>query len=458
MMEPNSQPPAAGSSSESAQRNWFGQPPGLTILFLTEMWEVFSFVGMRTMLIYYMTRQLLIEQETASITYGIYTGCVYLTPIIGGVIADRWLGRRRAVILGGSIMAFGHFLMTFEDYFHLALATVALGNGFFLPSLPSQIAALYPATDPRRQSAYSVYYMGKNLGAFFAPLVCGTLGELVGWHWGFGAAGIGMVIGLIVYVLGAKHLPPEPQRASVQRAVAREASEERLSRRVLILGAVALSVVAFRSALEQTGNTVSLWLGQGVDRTVFADVLIPMTWFQSLNPMLVFLLTPLLIARWTSLGRAGREPTPLTKMSTGAGMVALAYLLLSIVCGISAQSDAQPSWIWPALFFVLLTVGELYILPIGLGLFGRLAPATLTATVISMWYLTSFGGNLLAGFVGSFWSRTDPSVFFGCTAAIAAFSCLCLYMLRHPSQSLEGAAMTTQQRADGSPRSQPSNA
>ena len=187
-------------------KTWFGQPRGLTILFLTEMWEFFSYYGMRTLLVYYMTKHLLFAQEKSSFIYGSYTATAYFTPIFGGLIADRWLGKRKAVIIGGSAMAMGHFMMTFEPLFYVALATIALGNGLFMPSLPSQINDLYAADDPRRGRAYNIYYAGINLGGVLAPLICGTLGELYGWHYGFGAAGIGMFIGLLIYLAGGKYL------------------------------------------------------------------------------------------------------------------------------------------------------------------------------------------------------------------------------------------------------------
>jgi POT family proton-dependent oligopeptide transporter len=191
------------------EKNWFGQPRGLTILFLTEMWEQFSYYGMRALLVYYMTKQLLIGQQMSSLIYGTYTSLAFFTPIIGGIVSDRWLGKRRAVIIGGGTMALGHFMMTFEPLFYPALATIAIGNGLFLPSLPSQINDLYKPDDPRRGWAYNGYYVGINIGAFLAPLICGTLGEFYGWHWGFGAAGVGMVLGLIVYVWGGKYLPEQ---------------------------------------------------------------------------------------------------------------------------------------------------------------------------------------------------------------------------------------------------------
>ena len=195
--------------SSAPERTWFGQPRGLTILFLTNMWEQFSYFGMRALLVYYMTTTLLFEQEKASSIYGFYTAFAYFTPIIGGTIADRWLGKRRAVIIGATVMAAGHFMMAFEPAFYVALATIALGNGLFLPTLPSQINDLYHADDPRRPWAYNVYYVGVNVGAFLAPLVCGILGETYGWHYGFGAAGVGMLTGLFIYLWGQRHLPAE---------------------------------------------------------------------------------------------------------------------------------------------------------------------------------------------------------------------------------------------------------
>jgi len=413
-------------------RTWFGQPPGLTILFLTEMWEKFSFFGMRAMLVYYMTKQLLMPQAQASMVYGLYAAFVYFTPIVGGVIADRWLGRRRAVILGASIMALGHFLMAFEPALYAALACIALGNGFFLPALPSQIGALYPAGDPRRVRAYNVYYVGINLGAFLAPLVCGTIGELYGWHYGFGMAGIGMLAGLAIYVLGGKHLPPEEPRTRPGEG-ARGSLDGRL---FLLLAGVLLAVVVFRGAYEQVGNTVALWADQGVDRRLGAGLSIPMTWFQSLNPLLVFALTPLFLAHWSRLETRGREPSPLVKMSLGAAGVAAAFLMLAAVAGASATA----SWLWLAAFFVVLTAGELYILPVGLGLFARFAPAGMAATAVAAWFLASFFGNLLAGALGALWSRLEPGAFFGLMAAVAGGAALALLALSPAARRLERSA------------------
>src|SRR5215469_12603228 len=200
-------------SSSQRESNWFGHPAGLSILFLTEMWEMFSFFGMRALLVYYMTKRLDIHQEHASLIYGVYAAFVYFTPVFGGIVADRWLGKRNSVVIGGATMALGHFMMASEPLFYPALATIALGNGLFLPSLASQIEGLYRHNDPRASNAYNIYYIGINLGAFLAPLVCGTLGEAFGWHWGFTAAGLGMLLSLVIYLGGSRYLPPEPARS-----------------------------------------------------------------------------------------------------------------------------------------------------------------------------------------------------------------------------------------------------
>ena len=414
-------------SMQALPAQWFGQPRGLTVLFLTEMWEKFSYYGMRAILVYYMTRELLIPQHQASYIYGLYTAFVYLTPIAGGMISDRWLGRRYSVVIGGLIMALGHFMMAWESLFYAALATIAVGNGLYLPSLPSQIGALYAADDPRRYSSYSVYYVGINLGSFLAPLVCGTLGELYGWHWGFTAAGVGMIAGLTTYLAGSKYLPPE-QVSAVRVAKPADSGKGSVSSRFVLLGCIAGGVVVFRGAYEQLGNTVALWAETDVDRVVGALV-IPMTWFQSLNPLVVFLLAPFLAVRWTRLAKQGRDASPLAKMALGAAIVAAAYLMLSAVSYWTRRHGMNAHWLWLAAFFFVLTVGELYILPVGLALFGRLAPANLRATTIATWFLALFAGNLLAGALGSFWSQFSHAASFALFAGSAAVAGMLLLLI-----------------------------
>ncbi len=409
---------------------WFGQPRGLTILFLTNMWETFSYYGMRALLVYYMTRQLLLAQETSSLVYGFYTAFAYFTPIVGGAIADRWLGKRRAVIIGASIMAFGHFLMAFEASFYIALATIALGNGLFLPTLPSQINDLYRAGDPRRPWAYNIYYVGVNVGGFLAPLICGTLGEFYGWHYGFGAAGIGMLIGLAIYVAGGKYLPPEAERAAASAPAPKPSGGSNRDIYLLLL-AIGLAVTVFRGAYEQVGNTVALWAGSGVDRAI-GGLAIPMTWFISLNPLLVILMTPFLLARWKRRAAIGKEHSPMQKMAIGALIVAIAYLVLAAAAAFAG--DGQAHWLWLIGFFIVFTLGELYILPNGLGLFARLAPPRLGATTVGAWFLAIFSGSLAAGLVGTLWSRMGHAEFFAMLAAIAACAAGLLVLLDRPAK------------------------
>ncbi|MBN6150294.1 peptide MFS transporter [Xanthomonas sp. AmX2] len=419
--------------SQTAEKTWFGQPRGLTILFLTNMWELFSYYGMRTLLVYYMTKELLFAQEKSSFIYGTYTAMAYFTPILGGALADRWLGKRNAVIIGGSVMALGHFLMTFEPLFYVALATIALGNGLFLPSLPSQINDLYRADDPRRGRAYNVYYVGLNIGGFMAPLVCGTLGEVYGWHYGFGAAGIGMFVGLIIYVLGRGYLPPD-SRTRVRTAAAADERGGNGARLWLLLLCVGLAATIFRGAYEQIGNTLPLWIDSGVDRS-WGDAVIPMTWFQALNPLLVISMTPLLLLHWRRRADAGRDMSPARKMAIGAVIVALAYLLLAALDG--SAGGGRVGWPWLLAFFAILTLGELYILPTGLGLFARLAPPRLGATTVAAWFLAIFTGSLLAGAVGALWSWIGHAGFFVLLAGLALLAACALWMLDRPIRAME---------------------
>ena len=416
------------------ERPWFGQPRGLTVLFLTNMWEQFSYYGMRALLVYYMTKQLLMGQQHASAIYGVYTACAYFTPIVGGAIADRYLGKKRAVIAGASIMAAGHFMMAFEPLFYFALATIAIGNGLFLPSLPSQVGDLYKRDDPRRGWAFNVYYVGINIGGFLAPLICGTLGEVYGWHYGFGAAGIGMLAGLFIYLAGQKYLPPEQPRDTTRKAKAQRVGFSRDT--VLLLLGIALSVTVFRGAYEQVGNTVALWADSGLDRTA-GSFTIPMTWFQSLNPLFVMLMTPPLLAYWGRRATVDAHHLLVRRMALGAGFVALSYLLIAGVA--AANGGHTANWLWLALFFGIFTFGELFILPTGLGLFARLAPEHLGATTVAAWFLVIFSGSLSAGLVGTLWSATTHDRFFLLLAGIAGLSALLLFSLSGRASRLQDA-------------------
>jgi proton-dependent oligopeptide transporter, POT family len=413
----------------AAPSNWFGQPRGLTILFLTNMWEQFSYFGMRALLVYYMTTQLLFGQEKSSSIYGFYTAFAYFTPIIGGTIADRWLGKRRAVIIGATVMAAGHFMIASEPLFYVALATIAIGNGLFLPTLPSQINDLYTADDPRRPWAYNVYYVGVNVGAFLAPLVCGFLGETYGWHYGFAAAGVGMLSGLVIYLYGQAYLPREQ---AVAAPVAAPTTHRGRDTFLLLLG-IGLAVTVFRAAYEQIGNTIALWMRDDVNRVIGGRE-IGAAMFFSLNPLLVMVLTPLLLARWRRQAERGRELSVIQKMAVGALLVAASYLLVAAAEALAGGGRVH--WGWLLSYFFVFTLGELFILPNGLGIFARLAPPKLGASTVAAWYLAIFSGSLAAGQVGRLWSHVGHVPFFVILAGIATLSAGLLYLLEVPTRRI----------------------
>src|SRR5437867_2786998 len=301
---------AVAASNEPQTGTWFGHPKGLFVLFFTEMWERFSYYGMRSLLVLYMVNHLFIHpdvgqrvlgftaikgilesvfghldaQPLSSQIYGLYTGFVYFTPFFGGLLADRVLGQRKTVVLGGILMAIGHFLMASEHLFFVALLFLIMGNGAFKPNISTQVGLLYPRGDSRRDGAFTIFYMGINLGAFFSPLVCGTLGQKVGWHYGFAAAGVGMVVGLCLYLWGNKHLAPDvlAQRRAVQATRPKETMTANEWRRVAVLLAVCTLNIVFWGVYEQQGNTMQLWADQNTNWRFWGWEM-PSTWYQAFN-------------------------------------------------------------------------------------------------------------------------------------------------------------------------------
>jgi len=447
---------------DSAIPDLFGHPRGLTFLFATEMWERFSYYGMRALLVLYMVKFLLLPdradsviglatlksaleamfgplgvQPFASHIYGLYTGLVYLTPLFGGLLADRVLGQRRTVVIGASLMALGHFMMAFQALFLFALTVLILGNGAFKPNMSAQVGGLYAPGDPRRDRAYSIFYVGINLGAFMAPLVCGTLGEELGWHYGFAAAGVGMTIALVVYLYASPLLPPD----ELYRAKALGIEKKPLTRSewhaVLALLALFLPATLFWATYEQQGNTIALWADDYTDRHInllFWHGEIPVTWFQAFNPFMIFAFTPFIVALWAWQARRGREPSTITKMSLGCFGVALANLIMVAAAWLAAGDDA--SWLWLFGYFVVITIGELYLSPVGLSLVSKLSPARMVSMMMGVWLAGSFTGNFISGWLGSFWSSMDKAEFFLMIAAIAAFAGVVILAFNRPLKSV----------------------
>ena len=352
-------------------------------------------------------------QPLASHIYGLYTAFVYLTPVFGGLIADRLLGQHRTILIGAALMAIGHFMMAFEPLFLFALTILILGNGAFKPNMSAQVGGLYAHGDPRRDRAYSIFYVGINVGALLAPFVCGTLGEEVGWHYGFTAAGVGMLIALAIYIYAVPTLPPDELNRARAEGTDKRPLDRNEWRGVLALVLLFLPVTLFWATYEQQGNTIALWADDHTDRHI--DLVlwkgeIPVTWFQAINPFLIIVFTPFVIALWTWQERRGREPTTITKMALGCFGVALANLIL-VGAAWSAAGDSA-TWLWLLGYFAVITLGELYLSPIGLSLVSKVSPARIVSMMMGVWLGTSFFGNLIAGWLGSFWSTMDKMHFF----------------------------------------------
>ncbi len=447
---------APADSASAAGDDLFGHPRGLSYLFATEMWERFSYYGMRALLVLYMVKHLLQPERAEQVVgyatlkgglellfgplgaqpisshiYGFYTAFVYLTPVFGGLLADRLLGQRRTVMLGAALMAIGHFMMVFEPLFLFALLVLILGNGAFKPNISTQVGGLYAPGDRRRDRAFSIFYVGINIGAFFSPLVCGTLGEMFGWHYGFAAAGVGMLIGLAIYLAGRGALPPD--EATGRTSAPKRRLDAGEWRAIVTIAVLFLPVTLFWATYEQAGNTISLWADAHTDRSInllFWHGEIPTTWFQAFNPFMIFAFTPFVIALWTWQAKRGREPSTVFKMALGCFGVALANLILVVAAWLTGTEKAN--WLWLFAFFVVLTLGELYLSPIGLSLVTKIAPARLISTLMGFWLGTSFIGNFLAGYLGSFWSSMDKSMFFTMIAAIAAFAGVAIWAFERP--------------------------
>ena len=445
--------PAEGGpkDGEATTANAAGHPAGLAYLAFMEAFERFSFYGMQALLVLYMTSQLLhpghvehvvgfagfrtglerlfgpmTPQAVASEVFGLYAGLCSFTPVFGGLVGDQWLGQKRAVLLGGTMMAAGHFLMAFEGPFLLALALLILGCGLLKGNISAQVGNLYGSQDRRRTDAFQLFYMAANVGVFTAPLVCGTLGEVVGWHWGFGAAGVGMLVSLGIYLAGYRRLPPDTRVLAAER-------QARLGVRDLpVLAAmfVILVVIAlFWIANGEVLNAYMVWARAHLERNVGGFTL-PVTWLQSASAIVGIGLAPILVRLWSGQARAGREPTALGKMAAGCGLAAGAYILLAAACLLSGP--AKVPLVWVLGFHLLAQSGYLFVYPVGMALFSRVAPPAINSVMIGVYFLSVFAGSLLVGWVGQFYERLEAPIFWLLHAAAAGLASLILLALWRP--------------------------
>jgi POT family proton-dependent oligopeptide transporter len=432
-----------------------GHPKGLFVLFTTELWERFNYYGMRALLTLYMTKKLGFADDAASLTYGAANGLLYATPLIGGMIADRLLGYRRAITIGGILMAIGEIVITFMGFgllpenvttFYVGMAMIIVGNGFFKPNISTMVGTLYAQGDPRRDSAFTIFYMGINIGAL-SPFLCGWIGETYGYHLGFGLAGVGMLLGLISFLafrrhLGDRGLPPQsatvgaPSRSLMARTLLvligvvacipllaylvskpgfvakgvapiaggifilyilweslRGTRAERQG--ILVIVILSLFSVMFWAFFEQAGTSMTLFTDRHVDRTVLGWE-IQTSMFQAVNPLFIILLAPFFSVLWMKLGRTGKNPSSALKFSLALFQMGLGFGVL-LLAAKQVSSGVQASLILLLLTYLLHTTGELCLSPVGLSMVTKMAPVRLAGLLMGMWFLSNAFAHILGG-------------------------------------------------------------
>ena len=360
-------------------------------------------------------------QALASTIFGLYTGLVYLTPIGGGLIADRWLGRTRTIIIGALLMSAGHFLMAFDFSFLLALTCLLIGVGCFKGNLASQVGGLYATGDNRRADAFQIYYIFINGGVIAAPLIAGTLGEKVGWHWGFGAAGVGMLIGLTIYLLGRKYLPPDSPVVEEKEASANHTAKSKLTRRDKIAIIVLIALLPFLTIAiipnQQIFNAYLVW-AQDHANLIFFGKKMPTTWLITLDSIVSVSFLFIAVIFWRIWSKKFREPAEITKIAIGS-LIAVTGMLSLMIGAATAGPEGKVSIGWLIAFHVLNSAGFANVFPVSLALYARVAPAALSATIIGIYYLAFFAGNNLVGWIGGFLEKMPATQFWLLHATLA---------------------------------------
>lgn len=437
------------ASSARGATDFLGHPRGLAFIAGTELSERVSFYGMQALLVLYMVEYLLTpghiehvtglaglragiehvtgplsSQALATQVFGLYIGLVYFTPVFGGLLGDRVLGKLPTIVLGAVLMTIGHFCMAFESLFLLALALLILGAGALRGNLISQVGSLYADDDPRRERAFQIYYAIVNTGMFFAPLITGTLAKLYGWRYGFAFAGLGMLAGLLLYLSGAKHLPPEPQRA-------KHLASERLTgreRRVLLTILLMLPLFTlFWIAQTQVWNTYNLWARDHVNLVVLGWGM-PVPWLQAIDGLAAIVMVPPVLLLWRWQATRGREPDDVTKIALGCLLFAAALAWLG-EGGFASERGGRVPLLWALLFHVLSNTGYVYFTPTAVAIISRSAPPTVNAMTIGAYYLTIFLGSAISGRLGGLYEKISPDRFWLTHAAIVAVGGLAIWVL-----------------------------
>jgi proton-dependent oligopeptide transporter, POT family len=445
-----------------------GHPPGLYLLFTVEMWERFSYYGMRAILTLYITASVIEnglgwDAKTASIIYGWFTGFVYLTPIIGGWLADNYIGKRRAITIGGLMMMSGQFMLAAHGFipgvqemtFWLGLSMLALGNGFFKPNISSVVGELYKPGDIRRDSAFAIFYMGINLGALLAPLVMGVVtGKDIGYHYGFLAAGIGMLIGQVVYnLLGNKFLgdlavEPEAKRKRAEKAAGISGStslalNKEENDRLWVIYIIVAFTTFFWMGFEQAGSSLNLYTRDYIDRSVNIDLgfksftEVPTAFFQAFNPLLIVLLAPIFSVLWIYLEKRNLQPSTPVKISLGIILLGVGFLFMvaaSLERGVTMSQDVtdtaiKASMTWLLLAYLFHTLGELCLSPVGLSMITKLSPTHMVSLMMGVWFAGPFVANVAGGYVSALVQELGALQVFGLIAAFSIFMGLILLAL-----------------------------
>jgi proton-dependent oligopeptide transporter, POT family len=438
-----------------AEKLWFGHPRGLATCFFTEMWERFSYYGMRALLTLYMVGSVMqpglgFPEGRATQIYGIYTMSVYLMGIPGGFIADRFLGHYRAVLIGGIIIALGHFSMAISGlpFFFAGLGLIVIGTGLLKPNVSTIVGTLYTRDDPRRDAGFSLFYMGINLGAFIAPFITGYFGQKINWHIGFGLAGVGMVFGLIQYVYGRKYLVPavEPGTAPVAASSASVTAPKTPARnegtfskqdwgRIAAASILTLFALIFWAGFEQAGSSLTLFADRATRLTILGFTY-PSSWFQSVEPCFIIIFSPVFAWIWLTLGR--REPSSPAKFTLGLLFLSLSFLLIVPAAKAFESSHGRVSPMWLIGLYFLQMVGELCLSPVGLSMVTKLSPPRIVGLMMGVWFLATALGNYVAGWAAGFIQNRTYSEVFMTVFLTTAVVTLILAVLIPPIKKLMG--------------------
>ena len=405
-----------------------GHPKGLYLLFCIEMWERFSFYGMRALIVLYMVQNLMFSAEKAGNIYGLYTGLVYLTPLLGGYLADRYLGQRKCISVGATLMSLGLFILAFapKDFFLFALFLMVIANGFFKSNISSVLGLLYGNKNEKKDEAYTIFYMGINLGAFFSPLVCGTLAVKYGFEYGFAAAGIGMLIGLSIYKIFENKLLANIGSKPISKSSIENHNEEvstSQNNQFVSLLLLMIFTIPFWICFEQAGSSLTLFAQYSTNRDFFG-LKIPTEYFQSLNPLFIITLAPLMSILWRNLRRKSKEPSSVEKFSIALFLISISFIILAYAGHLSESSLVSPLWL--VLGYFIMTVAELCLSPIGLSLVSKLAPKKFLSLTMGCWFLTSFLGNTIAGIWGGKFDSISSAHLFGALAILSGATWLVL--------------------------------